>query len=178
MNKRLCMSRGVLYIEAEYGGVCSLVLVVVSMWYPVQHAGSLRFVGNMWWCSNQQVVIKKVLYICNRGRFQVENCWWYDRVALQLSGRAFARSAKGPGFEPRSSHKFSPGTYICHTTKCECDNYVRTVILRTSTRTVNDSNSLSLSHLASVHAPLYHITRTRVDKSHLKNKYAYFLLII
>ena len=28
-----------------------------------------------------------------------------------LSGRVFARSAKSPGFEPRSSHNFSPVTY-------------------------------------------------------------------
>ena len=35
------------------------------------------------------------------GRVKVKSCWWYDRVAWQLSGRVFAGSAKGPGFEPQ-----------------------------------------------------------------------------
>ena len=35
------------------------------------------------------------------GRVMVKSCWWYDRVAWQLSGRVFASSAKRPGFEPQ-----------------------------------------------------------------------------
>ena len=49
--------------------------------------------------------------VCNGGRFKVKSCWLNDRVAQWLSGRVFARSVKGPGFEPLSSYNFSSGLW-------------------------------------------------------------------
>ena len=61
------------------------------------------------WCQEWIHVI-----VCNQGRFKVKGCQSANRVAPELSGRVFTQSAKGPGFELRWSHNFSPDTNMIY----------------------------------------------------------------
>ena len=77
--------------------------------------GSRKFVdfptGNSW--TNLKSPGKCVTRVGFRWRIVGDMTGWQ-----QLSSRVFGRPAKGPGFEPRSSHNFSPVTNEppCHIT--------------------------------------------------------------